>query len=107
LNSRFAAGIRTLLGLIMGLPSPMIEAVCRWLQGGGVTLVEMAPRRHNNDLFELFPELPGQRPRSAEDQVRRIRQQVEEFRERARINIARQQASAAQMRARVASRKRR
>ena len=107
LNSRVAATIRMLLGLILGLPSPIIEAVCRWLQRGGVTLVEMAPRRHSNDLFELFPDLPGHRPRSAEEQVRRVRQQVEEFRERARVNIERQRASAAQMRARVANRKRR
>jgi hypothetical protein len=106
-NSRIAAAIRTLLGLILGLPSPIIEAVCRWLQGGGVTLEEMAPRRHSNDLFELFPDLPGHRPRAAEEQVRRVRQQVEEFRKRARVNIDRQRASAARVRARVANRKRR
>ena len=36
-----------------------------------------------------------------------VRQQVEEFRKRAQVNIERQRASAAQMRARVANRKRR
>ena len=106
-NARVTAAVRTLLALILGLPSPIIELVCRWLHGGGDTLVEMAPRRHSNDLFEIFPDLPAQRPRTAAEQVRRVRQRVEEFRERARANIDRQRASAARMRARVANRKRR
>ena len=106
-NSRLTAAVRTLLALILGLPSPIIEAMCRWLQSGGATLVEMPTRRHSNDLFELFPDLPGHPPRAAEDQLRRVHQQVEEFRERARVNIDRQRASAARMRARVANRKRR
>lgn len=99
--------IRTLLALILGLPSPVIEAVCRWRQAGGDTLVDVPPRPHSNDLFEIFPDLPWQRPRAAHDQVQRVHQQAEAFRERAKANIDRQRASAARMRARVASRKRR
>jgi hypothetical protein len=106
-KSRATAAMRAVLALILGLPSPVIEAVCRWLHGGRDTLVEMALPRHSNDLFELFPDLPGHRPRAAEEQVRRVRQQVDEFRERAKLNIDRQRAAAARMRARVANRKRR
>jgi hypothetical protein len=105
---RMAVAVRTMLELTLGLPSPVIEAACRWLYGGGDTLVEMPPRvPHSNDLFEIFPDLPGHRLRTAEEQVRRVHQQVEEFRERAKINIDRQKASAARVRAQVASRKRR
>jgi len=101
--------VRTMLELTLGLPSPVIEAACRWLYGGGDTLVEMPSPRvpHSNDLFEIFPDLPGHRLRTAEEQVRRVHQQVEDFRERAKINIDRQKASAARVRAQVASRKRR
>lgn len=105
---RGVAVARTMLELMLGLPSPAIEAVCRWLLGGGDTLVEMPPRLpHTNDLFEIFPDLPGHRLRSADEQVRKVHQQVEEFRERARINIDRQRAAADRVRASVARRKRR
>jgi hypothetical protein len=97
--------VRALLALIVGLPSPAIEAVCRWWQAGGDTLVDVPPRR--NDLFETFPDLPWLRPRTANDPVQRVQQQAEAFRERAKANIDRQRAAAARMRARVADRKRR
>ena len=71
--------------------------------------MDMPPRLpHSNDLFEIFPDLPGHRPhRSPEEQVRKVHQKVEEFRERARINIDRQRAAADRVRASVARRKRR
>jgi hypothetical protein len=99
---------QTMLELLMGLPSPLIEAACRRLLGGGDTLIEMPPRLpYSNDLFEIFPDLPGHRLRTAEEQVRRVHQQVEEFRERTRINIDRQRAAAARVRNSVARRRRR
>ena len=101
-GDRMMAAARTMFELILGLPSPVVEAACRWLLGGGVTLVEMPPRLpHSNDLFEVFPDLPGHRHRSAEEQIRKVHQQVEEFRERARLNIDRQRAAAARVRASV------
>jgi hypothetical protein len=97
-----------MLELIVGLPSPAVEAVCRWMVGGTATLIDMPPRMpHCNDLFKMCPDLPGHRLRTAEDQIRRVHQQAEEFRERARLNIDRQKASAARMRARFEGRKRR
>jgi hypothetical protein len=99
--------VRTLLALIVGLPSPAIEAVCRWWQAGGDTLVDVPPRPHRNDLFAIFPDFPWLRPRGATDQVQRVHQQAEAFRERAKANIDRQRASAARVRARIESRKRR
>lgn len=106
-RSPLTSTVRRLLALIVGLPSPIIEAVCRRWQAGGDTLVDVAPRPHSNDLFEIFPDLPWQRSRAANDQVQRVHQQAEAFRERAKANIDRQRASAARMQARVANRKRR
>jgi hypothetical protein len=105
--SPLTSTVRTLLALIVGLPSPAIEAVCRWWQAGGDTLLDVPPRPHSNNLFEIFPDLPWLRPRSANDQLQRVHQQAEAFRERAKANIDRQRVSAARMRARVADRKRR
>ena len=105
--SPLTSTVRTLLALIVGLPSPAIEAVCRWWQAGGDTLVDVPPRPHRNDLFAIFPDFPWLRPRGATDQVQRVHQQAEAFRERAKANIDRQRASAARVRARIESRKRR
>src|SRR4029453_14742713 len=105
--SPLTSTVRTLLALLVGLPSPAIEAVCRWWQAGGDTLVEVPPRPNNNNLFEIFPDLPWLRPRAARDPLQRVHQQVEAFRERAKANIDRQRASAARVRARLADRKRR
>ena len=106
---RGMAVVRMMLELILGLPSPAIEAACRWLIGRGDTLMDMPPRLpHSHDLFEIFPDLPGHRPhRSPEEQVRKVHQKVEEFRERARIIIDRQRAAADRVRASVTRRKRR
>jgi len=107
-DPRLIVAARTMLELVLGLPSPIVEAACRWLHRGGATLVDMPPRRpYGNDLFEVVPDLPGAGRRTVEEQIRIVRQQVEEFRERARMTIDRQNPSAARMRARVAARKRR
>jgi hypothetical protein len=105
-RSRVASKVGTLLALILGLPSPIIEAVCRWFQAGGATLVDVPRRPHSNDLFAIFPDLPWQRPRMVQDPTERVQQQAEAFRARARANIERQRASAERMRARVANRRR-
>jgi hypothetical protein len=105
-RSRVASTVRTLLALILGLPSPIIESGCRWFQAGGDTLVDVPRRPHSNDLFAIFPDLPWQRPRTVQDPTERVQQQAEAFRARARASIERQRASAERMRARVANRKR-
>jgi hypothetical protein len=61
----------------------------------------MARRPHSNDLFAIFPDLPRMRHRSSEGQVEKVRRQVDETRERARRNIARQQEAAARVRAAI------
>lgn len=105
---RLTAGVRTMLELVFGLPSPLLEAACRWMLGEGATLIDVPPRMpHCNDLFKIFPDLPGHRLRPADEQIRRVHQQAEEFRERARLNIDKQKAAAARMRARFEGRKRR
>ena len=108
-GDRFTAAARAMLELVIGLPSPLLERACRWMLGGGTTLIDVPPRLpHCNDLFKIFPDLPGgHRLRPADEQIRRVHQQAEEFRERARLNIDRQKATAARMRARFEGRKRR
>jgi hypothetical protein len=70
------------------------------------TLVRMAkPRR--DDLFRIFPDLPGLLPRSAEAQIERVQRQARETRERAGQNIARQQAATERVRSAIAGRRRR
>jgi hypothetical protein len=103
--SPLTSTVRMFLALIIGLPSPAIEALCRWWQAGGDTLVDVSQRPHRNNLFEIFPDLPWLRPRAANDRVQLVHQQVEAFRERAKANIERQRASAARMRARITNRK--
>jgi hypothetical protein len=60
-----------------------------------------------DDLFAIFPDLPGIRHRTPEEQIRKVHQQVADTRERARANIGRQKANAARMQERIADRKRR
>lgn len=70
------------------------------------TLMRMArPRR--DDLFEMFPDLPGLRKRTASEQVERVHRQVQDTRERAGQNILRQQAASERVRAAIAGRRRR
>ena len=64
-----------------------------------------APRR--DDLFEIFPDLPGLRKRTAAEPVERVHRQVQDTRERAGENILRQQAASARVRAAIAGRRRR
>jgi hypothetical protein len=61
----------------------------------------MRRRPHGNDLFAIFPDLPRMRHRSPDGQVAKVRRQVDETRERARRNIARQQQAAARVRAAI------
>ena len=70
------------------------------------TLMRMAkPRR--DDLFAIFPDLPGLRKRSPAEQVERVHRQVQDTRERAGQNILRQQAASERVRAAIAGRRRR
>ena len=70
-------------------------------------LVRMAKAPRRDDLFEIFPDLPGLRPRSTAEQVERLRRKAEGTRERARQNINRQRAAADQVRTAISARRRR
>lgn len=59
--------------------------------------------RHD-DLFELFPDLPGLRLRSRAEQVARMQRRLLDTRSRAASNIERQQAASARVRAAVSAR---
>ena len=67
----------------------------------------MAKRPHTNDLFELFPDLPWSRGRTAEEQLAQVHKQVDETRTRARANIRRQKAATERVRETLAARRRR
>ncbi len=57
-------------------------------------------RRHStNDLFEIFPDLPWARHRTAAEKKKTIERQVEAVRERARANILRQRGATERVRA--------
>jgi hypothetical protein len=58
-----------------------------------------ADRVDLNDLFKLFPPLPGFRHRRVADQLRRMRENVERMQQRARSSVASHQAAAAWIRA--------
>ena len=69
----------------------------------------MSARRRefgSNDLFVIFPDLPGVRGRTAVEQLAQVQRQVQQTRERARANIMRQRAAAERVRAAVAARRR-
>lgn len=65
------------------------------------------PKPLRDDLFVLFPDLPGIQYRAPEDRIRKIREQVQATRARARVNIDRQKATTARIQAHIADRKRR
>jgi hypothetical protein len=65
------------------------------------------PTRHVDDLFAIFPDLPGIPYRTAAEQIEKVHRQVADTRARARENILRQKAASARVRAAVAGRKRR
>jgi hypothetical protein len=70
------------------------------------TLMRMAKPRHD-DLFAIFPELPGLRKRTPAEQMERVQRQVQDTRERASSSILRQRDAAERVRAVVAGRRRR
>jgi hypothetical protein len=59
--------------------------------------------RHD-DLFQIFPDLPQARPRTREERLLRLRQQMIATRERAAKRIAEQREAVERVRARVATR---
>jgi hypothetical protein len=67
----------------------------------------MAERPSTNDLFAIFPDLPGLRPRSAQEQIERVHRQVQQTRLRAGENIERQRAATERVRAALSLRRRR
>jgi hypothetical protein len=69
-------------------------------------LIPMAKLRHGDDLFRLFPDLPGMRPRSTAEQVERLHRKVGHARERAGQNIRRQRAAVERIRTSIAPRRR-
>jgi hypothetical protein len=66
----------------------------------------MAKRRSTNDLFEIFPDLPGIRHRTAQEQVEEVHRQVQAMRQRAGANILRQKAATERVRAAISKRRR-
>jgi hypothetical protein len=71
------------------------------------TLMGMAKSPRRDDLFAMFPDLPGLRKRTPAEQMERVQRQVQATRERASANILRQQAASERVRAAVAGRRRR
>ena len=65
----------------------------------------MAKRRSTNDLFKIFPDLPGVRPRTAQEQIEVVHRQVAATRQRAGANILRQKAATERVRATIARRR--
>ena len=68
-------------------------------------MAKMAKRRSTNDLFELFPDLPSMRHRTATEQMDQVQRQVEATRVRAGENIKRQRAATERVRAALAGRR--
>jgi hypothetical protein len=71
------------------------------------TLMRMAKPPRRDDLFEIFPDLPGLQKRTKAEQVARVHRQVQDMRERAQENIQRQQAAVDRVRATNTGRRRR
>jgi hypothetical protein len=74
-------------------------------QPGRVTLLDMARRRSSNDLFKIFPDLPGVRHRTAQEQTDVVHRQVAASRQRAGENILRQKAATERVLAAIARRR--
>jgi hypothetical protein len=73
------------------------------------TLIGMAKAPSRDDLFEIFPDLPGLRKPNAPDELehgKRVHRQVQEARQRASENVLRQQAASERVRAAIAGRRR-
>jgi hypothetical protein len=71
------------------------------------TLLRMPKPPRRDDLFRIFPDLPGMRPRTAAEQVDRLHSKVKDTRERAAQNILRQRAATERVRAALTARRRR
>jgi hypothetical protein len=71
------------------------------------TLMRMARPPRRDDLFRIFPDLPGMRPRNAAERLDRIHRNVQDTRERAGQNILRQRAATERVREAIAARRRR
>ncbi len=71
------------------------------------TLLQMAKAPRRDDLFGMFPDLPGLRKRTPTERLAHIHRRVEDTRERAGQNILRQKAATERVRAAVAARRRR
>jgi len=76
-------------------------------QAGVDTLMLMAKPRRRDDLFEIFPDLPGLRKRTPAEQVESLHRHADESRARAEQNILRQRAATERVRAAVIGRRRR
>jgi hypothetical protein len=139
--------VKRALETVLGLPSPLLEALCRrayawhlrrkagsWRSPDQVrlqsdylklhtrshrrsvldrfeatvdTLMRMAKAPRRDDLFEIFPDLPGLRTRTPAEQIEQVHRHVEDTRIRATQNILRQQAASERVRAAIAGRRRR
>jgi hypothetical protein len=146
-RSRGLGIVKRVLEAVLGVPSRLIEAVCRrayawhlrrragsWRSPDQVrlqsdylklhtqshrrsvldrfnatvdTLMRMPKQPRRDDLFQIFPDLPGLRHRTAAEQMEKVHRQVQETRERAGQNILRQQAASERVRAAIAGRRRR
>ncbi len=70
------------------------------------TLMRMAKLGRRDDLFQMFPDLPGMRPRAAAEQIERVHRRVHDTRGRAEQNILRQKAASERVRAALSTRRR-
>ena len=61
--------------------------------------------RSTNDLFEIFPDLPGVRFRRAVGRLARVQAQIEQARERASANVLRKRAITERVRAAILGRR--
>jgi hypothetical protein len=71
------------------------------------TLMLMAKTPRRDDLFRIFPDLPGLQKRSAAAQVARVQREAQDTRERAGEHILRQKAATERVRTAIAGRRRR
>jgi hypothetical protein len=71
------------------------------------TLMAMSKSKSRDDLFQIFPDLPGMRTRTAAEQMERVHRKVQDTRERAGQNIERQRAASERVRAAIVDRRRR
>jgi hypothetical protein len=83
------------------------QAVLDRFQATVDTLMRMTKSPRHDDLFAMFPDLPGLRKRTPAEQMERVQRRVRDTRERASANILRQRAASERVRAAVTGRRRR